>query len=67
MLGRDKRGWFSETAVKDISIVGNKAAGTDLKFHDMFKCDPSAENYGYKSWDGMLLLFSHDVAFPAYK
>lgn len=52
VLGRDKHGWFGETAVKDITVVANKVNNTSLKFHEMFKCDPSAEHYGFKSWDG---------------
>ncbi|EKD16509.1 uncharacterized protein L3040_001244 [Drepanopeziza brunnea f. sp. 'multigermtubi'] len=51
VLGKDKHGWFGETATKDIEIVANKAGNTDLKFHDMFVCDPTKEYHGFKSWD----------------
>lgn len=51
VLSKKKHGWFGETAVHDITVVGNKAANTDLKFSDMFVCDPSHETYGFKSWD----------------
>jgi phosphatidylserine decarboxylase len=36
----------------DLVEVANKPTGTDMKFEDMFVCDPSAKHYGYKSWDG---------------
>lgn len=55
VLGKDKHGWFGETATKDVEIVANKAGNTDLKFHDMFVCDPSKEYHGFKSWDGKSL------------
>lgn len=51
VLHKTKHGWFGETAVKDITTVANKAASTNLKFHEMFKCEPSHETYGYTSWD----------------
>ncbi|RDW75854.1 phosphatidylserine decarboxylase family protein [Coleophoma crateriformis] len=51
VLGKDKNGWFGETATKDVESVANKAGDTELQFPQMFKCDPKAEYHGYKSWD----------------
>lgn len=50
-LGTDKNGWFGETGISDLSAVGNGPRKTELKFEEMYKCDPSAEHHGFKSWD----------------
>jgi len=50
-LGNDKNGWFGEVGTQDLSAVANGPHGTQLKFEEMFKCDPSAKYHGYKSWD----------------
>lgn len=51
VLGNDNEGWFGEHATQDVMEVANKPLQTNHKFEDMFKCDPKAKYYGYKSWD----------------
>ncbi|WVQ95753.1 phosphatidylserine decarboxylase [Kwoniella sp. CBS 9459] len=51
VLNDGKTGWFGPTGLASLEEVANKASGTEFKFKDMFHCDPSAEHYGYKSWD----------------
>ena len=50
-LGNDPCGWFCEAGVSELTQAANSASGTDLKFEEIFECDPSAEHYGFKSWD----------------
>jgi len=50
-LGSDPCGWFCETGVRELTQAANAASGTDLKFEEIFECDPSVEHYGFKSWD----------------
>ncbi len=38
--------------------VANAANKTTFKFEDMYICDPSAEHFGFKSWDGELAFVS---------
>lgn len=66
VLTKNKTGWFGETAVKDICTVANEATGPDskLRFEDCFKCDPSHETYGYKSWDGEDFFVHHVISLP---
>ncbi|KAK3348360.1 Phophatidylserine decarboxylase-domain-containing protein [Neurospora tetraspora] len=51
VLGNHRAGWFGEVGYKDLMEVANAAAGTSYKFEEMYQCDPSAPNYGFKSWD----------------
>jgi phosphatidylserine decarboxylase len=44
-------GWFGPTGIASLEGVGNKAGGTNFKFNEMYHCEPSAEHYGFKSWD----------------
>ncbi|KAH7079051.1 Phophatidylserine decarboxylase-domain-containing protein [Paraphoma chrysanthemicola] len=50
VLGNDSIGWFSDHGVHDLAVTAN-VGKTSYKFEELFKCDPSKENYGYKSWD----------------
>ncbi|KXG51825.1 Phosphatidylserine decarboxylase-related protein [Penicillium griseofulvum] len=53
VLNDSSHGWFGATGIRDLTAaakVGPMAA-SDLQFHDLFECDPSAPNHGYKSWD----------------
>lgn len=52
VLENNKLGWFGQTGIHDVMAVANAPYKTSMKFEDMFVCDPSAEHYGYKSWDG---------------
>ena len=45
-------GWFGETGLGDLVEVANAPKKSNLKFEEMFECDPSATHYGFKSWDG---------------
>ena len=53
VLSASKHGWFGETGLRDLTAVAKigRVAATNLKFADMFECDPSAPNHGFKSWD----------------
>ncbi|CAG8358662.1 unnamed protein product [Penicillium salamii] len=53
VLGASRHGWFGETGLRDLSAVAKigPVAATDLQFGDMFECDSSAPNHGFKSWD----------------
>lgn len=52
VLGNHKLGWFGETGLGDLVEVANAPKKSNLKFEEMFECDPSATHYGFKSWDG---------------
>lgn len=51
VLGNHEQGWFGPTATKDIMEVANAPYKSQMKFEDMFKCDPTKKFHGYKSWD----------------
>ncbi|KAJ6185164.1 hypothetical protein N7519_006465 [Penicillium mononematosum] len=53
VLNDSAHGWFGKTGRRDLTAVAKIGvlAATDLQFHDMYDCDPSAPNHGYKSWD----------------
>jgi phosphatidylserine decarboxylase len=54
VLVHQDEGWFGDNATKDLMDVANAPLKTSYKFEDMFICDPNAEHYGFKSWDGKL-------------
>lgn len=53
VLNDTSHGWFGKTGTRDLTAVAKvgPTAATDLQFHEMFVCDPSAPNHGFKSWD----------------
>lgn len=53
VLSSSSEGWFGETGHKDLTAVAKigPTVSEDLKFEDMFHCDPSAPSFGFKSWD----------------
>ncbi|KAG0152963.1 Phosphatidylserine decarboxylase family protein [Penicillium digitatum] len=53
VLNETAHGWFGKTGHRDLTAVAKigHLAETDLRFHDLFECDPSAPNHGFKSWD----------------
>lgn len=53
VLNASENGWFGDTGTRDLTAVAKvgRVAATNLQFHDMFECDPSAPNHGFKSWD----------------
>lgn len=51
VLHTGSTGWFSSTGKKDLEVVANQAADQNHTFEEHFVCDPSADNFGYKSWD----------------
>ncbi|KAH9901717.1 Phophatidylserine decarboxylase-domain-containing protein [Xylariomycetidae sp. FL2044] len=57
-------GWFSPHGKKDLQEVANKPTKTDHKFEDIYVCDPSAEHYGYKSWDDFFTRHIRDEVRP---
>jgi len=44
-------GWFGPTGKRDLEMTANEAAGTSLKFEEIFECDPKAKYRGFKSWN----------------
>ncbi|KAJ5730923.1 uncharacterized protein N7483_005431 [Penicillium malachiteum] len=53
VLNNTDHGWLGQAGYRDLTAaakVGPTAAGA-LEFHEMFQCDPSAPNYGFKSWN----------------
>jgi phosphatidylserine decarboxylase len=63
VLGTDSYGWFSEHGVHDLALTAN-VGQTSHKFEELFKCDPSKEHYGYKSWDDFFTRHIHDDKRP---
>ncbi|KAJ5698134.1 hypothetical protein N7462_000139 [Penicillium macrosclerotiorum] len=53
VLNTTYHGWFGETGCRDLTAAAKvgPTAAENLEFHQMFECDPSAPNYGFKSWD----------------
>ncbi|KAF4983426.1 hypothetical protein FZEAL_1155 [Fusarium zealandicum] len=64
VLGDHRLGWFGETGLNDLVEVANSPRKTDMKFEDMFECDPSAKHYGFKSWDDFFTRKVRDSARP---
>ncbi|KAJ5484594.1 Phosphatidylserine decarboxylase family protein [Penicillium expansum] len=60
VLNDTSHGWFGQTGRQDLTTVAKvgSLAETNLQFHDMFECDPSAPNHGFKSWGGF---FTHTL------
>jgi phosphatidylserine decarboxylase len=52
VLDTHVQGWFGPTGLKDLMEVANAPHKSSMKFEDMYVCDPSADKYGFKSWDG---------------
>jgi phosphatidylserine decarboxylase len=61
VLEDNKIGWFSEHGIKSLEEVAN-VGETELKFEELFVCDPKARYHGYKSWDDYVspLIPPHD-------
>jgi phosphatidylserine decarboxylase len=51
VLNSDLISWFSPHGLAALEEVANNGGTTSAKFPEMYKCDPSAKHYGYKSWD----------------
>jgi phosphatidylserine decarboxylase len=53
VLDDSSQGWFGETGRRDLTAIAKigRAAATNLQFHELFECDPSAPYHGFKSWD----------------
>lgn len=64
VLGNHKLGWFGETGLGDLVEVANAPKKSNLKFEEMFECDPSATHYGFKSWDDFFTRKVRDSARP---
>lgn len=63
-LNSGPNGWFGETGSRDLTQVANEASDSDLKFEDLFICDPSATHYGFKSWDDFFVRRFREEARP---
>ncbi|RDI88303.1 hypothetical protein Vi05172_g2031 [Venturia inaequalis] len=72
-LGTGREGWFGEVAKAELERVANEATPpsssssvsgerVNLKFEDLFYCDPTAEYHGYNSWDAF---FTRSFRFSA--
>lgn len=66
VLNTSSRGWFGETGHRDLMAVAKigPTADESLEFHQMFQCDPSAPNYGFKSWDDFFTRLWQDGMRP---
>lgn len=64
VLGGHDAGWFGPVGLKDLMAVANAPYQTDYKFEDMYVCDPTAEHYGYTSWDDFFTRHVRDEARP---
>lgn len=51
VLGDHHTGWFGPTGLSSLVDNANKPLSTNLKFEDLFICDPDARYFGFKSWD----------------
>ncbi|KAJ5558015.1 hypothetical protein N7461_001987 [Penicillium sp. DV-2018c] len=53
VLNDSSEGWFGETGRRDLTAIAKigRTAATNLQFHDLFECDHTAPNHGFKSWD----------------
>ncbi|CAI7596498.1 unnamed protein product [Penicillium glandicola] len=53
VLNDTSHGWFGHTGRRDLIAAARigPTAATNLQFHDLFECDPSAPNHGFNSWD----------------
>jgi len=63
--------WLSPKAQEEMVAVAYEALGdgpnpvsADATFSDIFKCDPSDEYYGFKSWDDFFTRQFHDNIRP---
>ncbi|KAJ5895615.1 hypothetical protein N7495_007306 [Penicillium taxi] len=66
VLNDSEIGWFGETGRRDLTTVakiGPTAAET-LEFGQIFHCDPSAPNHGFKSWDHFFTRLFRDGMRP---
>jgi len=66
VLNSSPHGWFGETGHRDLMAVAKigPTAAENLEFHHMFQCDPSAPNYGFKSWDDFFTRLWHEGMRP---
>lgn len=55
-LGTDDESWFGATGTAHVEKTANLDGQTDLKFHQLFHCQPDKEHHGYKSWYVLSLL-----------
>ena len=60
----EKSGWLGPEGKKNLTTVANEAAGTNYSFEEMFICDPSKENHGFKSWDDFFTRLFRDGIRP---
>ncbi|KAF1960851.1 hypothetical protein CC80DRAFT_532410 [Byssothecium circinans] len=63
VLGNDSIGWFSAHGTEDLAATAN-VGKTTYKFEELFKCDPSKEHHGYKSWDEFFTRHFHEDKRP---
>jgi phosphatidylserine decarboxylase len=63
VLKDDKISWLSDHGMHDLAITAN-IGQTSYKFDELFKCDPSKEHHGYKSWDDFFVRHFHEDKRP---
>jgi phosphatidylserine decarboxylase len=63
VLKDDKISWLSDHGMHDLAITAN-IGQTSYKFDELFKCDPSEEHHGYKSWDEFFTRHFHEDKRP---
>ncbi|TQS33647.1 hypothetical protein Golomagni_05999 [Golovinomyces magnicellulatus] len=64
VLGNHKLGWFGDTSMSDLMQVANGPLNTNMKFEEMYICDPSAPHFGFKSWDDFFTRQLREKARP---
>ncbi|KAG5980067.1 hypothetical protein E4U55_004429 [Claviceps digitariae] len=64
VLGNHPEGWFGDAGIGDMMQVANAPYKSNMKFEDMFVCDPSAKHMGFKSWDDFFTRRVRDSARP---
>ncbi|TWU74336.1 hypothetical protein ED733_006062 [Metarhizium rileyi] len=64
VLGDHRLGWFGKVGVHDLVEVANAPYKSNMKFEDMFVCDPDAKHMGFTSWDDFFTRRVRDSARP---
>lgn len=47
-------GWLGPNAISELTVKGNNGV-SDYTFEQLYKCEPSAQHYGYTSWDDFFI------------
>ncbi|AEO60023.1 hypothetical protein MYCTH_2308819 [Thermothelomyces thermophilus ATCC 42464] len=64
VLGDHENGWFCQAAFKELLEVANAPYNTSFRLEELYKCDPSKEHFGFKSWDDFFTRQFHESVRP---